>query len=86
MWNSKGRPQKAGMAPGSERLSRLLVWICGASSMAVSGPTPVERAGLHGAAVDREKRDVQLLKLLTPCCGTRMGSHSTSSHVCCFAF
>lgn len=37
------------------------------------------------AAVDRDKRDMQLLKLLTQGCGTGMGGHSTSSHVF-FAF
>lgn len=44
-----------------------------------SGPTPVKRGGPTAAAVDREKKDTQLLQLLTHCLGTGMGGHSTSS-------
>lgn len=54
MWNSKDRPQEARLAPGSERWLGLLVWVSGASSIAVSGPTA--GLGSMATAVDREER------------------------------
>lgn len=50
------------------------------------GRRPCRGVGSTATAVDREKRDMQLLKLLTHCCGAGTGGYSASSHVCCYAF
>lgn len=52
------------------------VWICTRLSMAVFTH---EKGWVPWLQLLTEKRDLQLLKLLTHCYGTRMGGHSTSS-------
>ena len=77
----KGQPAGSqNDAPGSARLLGLLACepVQG-FAWPFSGPTPVKRGGSVAAAVDREKRDMQLLQLLTQCYGTGIGGHSTSS-------